>query len=148
MNRRERRAQWLAHHRGDAGAGGEASAPGTPRREPRAADHTARPAQGHRAARVESHVGLRLASPAPASLRLHIEEVVLHGFDPRGRYAVGDAVQRELTRLLTERGLPSSLGAAGAAERLDGGAFHAAPDSRPQALGAQVARAVYGGLKG
>lgn len=147
MNRRERRAQWLTHHRGEASARGDAGASSTLRREPRAADREARHTHDRRAARIESNTALRLASPVAGSLRLHIEEVVLHGFNPRGRYAVGDAIQHELTRLLTERGLPTSLIAPRASEQLDAGAFHTAPNSRPHALGAQVARAVYGGLK-
>jgi hypothetical protein len=31
---------------------------------------------------------------------VHIEELVLHGFDPRGRHALADALQEELGRLL------------------------------------------------
>jgi hypothetical protein len=78
---------------------------------------------------------------------LHIEEVVLHGFNPRERYTVGDSVQQELTRLITERGVPSSLIAPRTSEQLDAGIFHASSNLRPHTLGAQVARAVYGGLK-
>ena len=141
MNRRERRAQWLAHHRGDASAGSDAGASGTLRREPpAAAGQGLRDTHDQRAGRVET---VRVVG----SLRLHIEEVVLHGFDPRERYTVGDAVQQELTWLMTERSVPSLLDAPRLAERLDAGTFHVTPNSRPQALGAQVARAVYGGLK-
>ena len=32
-------------------------------------------------------------------IELVIDELVLHGFDPRQRHAIGDAVARELTRL-------------------------------------------------
>lgn len=137
MNRRERRAEWHARHRGDAVAG----------REQQAAAN----AERHTQARARLYLGARDAAhsaTSPASISLHIEEVVLHGFDPRGRYAVADAVRHELTRLLTERGLPPSRGTARGAERLDAGSFHTARDTRPQALGAQLARAVYGGLKG
>ena len=151
MNRRERRAHWLAHHRSKVAAVSESPAPVTPRPEAKAAGQEARHAGGHLpAVRVESHNASRLATPAASSLGLHIEEIVLHGFDPHVRYAVGDAVQRELSRLLNERGAPSSLCATAATEtvgRLDAGSFSAAPNARPQTLGAQVARAVYGGLK-
>ena len=150
MNRGERRSHWLAHHRSKFAAG-ESHAPVTPGREAQAAGQEARHAQGHLpTARVESHNASRFATPAAGSLGLHIEEIVLHGFDPRGRYAVGDAVRQELARLLNERGAPSSLGATAATETvgwLDAGSFRAAPNARPQTLGAQVARAVYGGLK-
>ena len=33
---------------------------------------------------------------------VHIEELVLHGFDPHGRHALADALQAELGRLLGE----------------------------------------------
>jgi hypothetical protein len=36
----------------------------------------------------------------PANIQIHIDELVLHGFDPRDRHAIGDAVQAELTRLM------------------------------------------------
>ena len=42
-------------------------------------------------------------------IELHIEELVLHGFAPADRYRIGDTVQRELTRLLAEQGMPASL---------------------------------------
>lgn len=144
MNRRERRAEWLARHRGDAVAGRVAAGA---RREQQAPAN----AERHTQARPRLHLGGRDAArggTSPASVSLHIEEVVLHGFDPRGRYAVADAVQHELTRLLTERGVPPTLGEARGAARLDAGSFHPARDTRPQGLGAQLARAVYRGLKG
>ena len=34
-------------------------------------------------------------------IRLRIDQLVLHGFDPRDRHAIGDAVRDELTRLLS-----------------------------------------------
>jgi hypothetical protein len=33
-------------------------------------------------------------------IHLHIEELVLHGFDPHDRHAIGDAVAAELRRLI------------------------------------------------
>ena len=33
-------------------------------------------------------------------IELHIEELVLHGFDPHQRHAIGDAVRTELARLI------------------------------------------------
>ncbi len=35
--------------------------------------------------------------PKPYNIELHIEELVLHGFSPNDRHAIGEAVQRELT---------------------------------------------------
>jgi hypothetical protein len=79
-------------------------------------------------------------------IELHIEELILHG------PAIGDpgrikaAVEAELARLFTERGAPFA-----AQDRevphIDAGRFETAPGSAPEAIGGQVALAVYGGLK-
>jgi len=82
----------------------------------------------------------------PKNVELHIEELVLRGFAPGDRYRIGEAVERELTRLLADRGVPQSLAEVGEIASVDGGAFEVAPGSRAEAVGAQVAKAVYGGL--
>jgi hypothetical protein len=78
---------------------------------------------------------------------LHIEELVLEGFRPTDRHRIGAAVESELARLLAERGLPPGLAQGADLPRLDVGSFTAKPGARPEAMGAQVAGAVYGGLK-
>ena len=82
----------------------------------------------------------------PARIELHIEELVLHGFAPGGRYAIGDAVEHALTRLFGERGLGSSSIEGRECAHLNAGDVHVAPASPPEAVGTQVAQAVYGGL--
>jgi hypothetical protein len=77
---------------------------------------------------------------------VHIEELLLHGFAPGDCYRIGEAVERELTRLFAEPGVPPSLTQGREVARLDGGSFEAASASKPDTIGAQVARAVYGGL--
>ncbi|NOR41697.1 MAG: hypothetical protein GQ572_00050 [Gammaproteobacteria bacterium] len=80
-------------------------------------------------------------------IELNIEELVLHGFSPGDRYGIGEAVEHELTRLLGDRGVPQSLVQGGEIANMDGGAFEVAQGSRAQVVGAQVAKAVYGGLR-
>jgi len=80
------------------------------------------------------------------SLEVHVEELVLCGFDPGDRHSIGEAVERELTRLFTEQGVGPSLGRSGEVARLDGGTFQVSPGSKPDILGARIARAVYRGL--
>ncbi len=80
------------------------------------------------------------------NLELHINELVLHGFTPGDRHAIGEAVQRELTRLFTEQGIHPSLHRELEVEKLDGGAFQIRPEARAEGIGAQVGQAVYGGL--
>jgi hypothetical protein len=82
----------------------------------------------------------------PENVELHIEELVLRGFAPGDRYRIGDAMERELARLLAERGTPPSLARGSGIERLDGGAFEVAHGSKSEAVGVQVAQAIYGGL--
>jgi len=79
-------------------------------------------------------------------VELHIEELILHGFAPEDRYRIGEAVEKELANLLVEQGMPvleNGLEIAG----LNFGDISIAKGARPEAIGAQVARAVYGGLK-
>lgn len=83
----------------------------------------------------------------PKSIELHIEELVLEGFEQVDRHGIAEAVEQELTRLFTEKGIPPSLADGGKINRLDGGAFQIEPDSRPETIGTRVAQAVYGGLR-
>ena len=94
------------------------------------------------------------------NLRVHIGELVLHGFPPGDRARIADAVQAELARLFTEGGVPAALTTGGAVERIDAGGFHTAaavaPAStgslqtanaaRTETTGAQIAQTVYGRL--
>jgi len=80
-------------------------------------------------------------------VELHIEELILHGFAPEDRYRIGEAVERELANLLAERGMPQSMDNGLEIAGLNVGDISIAKGARPEAIGAQVARAVYGGLK-
>lgn len=83
----------------------------------------------------------------PRTIEVYIEELVLHGFDPKDRYAIGEAVQRELSRLFAEQGLHSSLSQGREIARLDAGMFNMKPGVKAEAIGTQVAQSVYGGIK-
>lgn len=81
------------------------------------------------------------------NLDLEIEELVLHGFSGMDRDRIARALQMELERLITEEGVPASVQAGGNVALLDGGSFQVAPRSSAEEVGAQVARAVYGGMR-
>jgi hypothetical protein len=81
------------------------------------------------------------------SIELHIEELVLHGFPSSDRHRIGEALQRELTRLFMDEQTPPALAKSAEIERLNGGSFQTTATARPEATGAQVARAVFGGLR-
>lgn len=76
---------------------------------------------------------------------VHIEELVLHGFDAADRHRIGDAVQRELARLLAERGLGSATPAA--RPFASTGNVTLRRDAPARAVGSNVARAVFGVLR-
>ena len=82
----------------------------------------------------------------PQRIELHIEELVLHGFAPGDRYRIGEAVERELTRLFAEQGVPVTFAYDLEAGYVDAQTFHVAPHANAEAIGAQVAQRVYGVL--
>jgi hypothetical protein len=83
----------------------------------------------------------------PRAIDVHIGELVLEGVSAADRRRIGAAVERELGRLFAEHGVPEHLTAAGTREAVHGGSFVREHGSTPAAFGAQVARAVYGGLQ-
>lgn len=83
---------------------------------------------------------------ARPSIELHIGELVLDGFPAIDRAHLGALVQRELTRLFAERGVPPSLTQGGEIPRIDGGSLPAASGLSTQAIGTEIAAAVYRGL--
>jgi hypothetical protein len=84
------------------------------------------------------------------NIKLHIEELVLHGFSPNDRYAIADAVEQELSRLLVTDfeapQLPPSLAGNRDMPRVDAGTFPVASGAKANSIGAQIAGAVHGGL--
>lgn len=80
------------------------------------------------------------------SIELHIEELVLHGFAPGDRHAIGHAVETELTRMLVERGLPPTFASDAEIDSIRGGSFTATPGSSPPTIGVQIARSIMTGL--
>jgi hypothetical protein len=85
-------------------------------------------------------------SKARPSVEVRIDELVLHGFAPGDRYVIGEAVERELARLLGERGVPSSLGVDSATDEIGGATFNISQKTKPPAIGREIAQAVYGGF--
>lgn len=80
------------------------------------------------------------------TLELHIERLVLHGVALRDRDRVGAALQVELSRLLTERGIPSRLSNSGALAELKVDGRSLAAGGSAEGMGVQIAQAIYGGL--
>ena len=85
-------------------------------------------------------------SPRP-NIEVIIEELQLHGFTPADGPRIAGAMQRELTRLFTEQGVPPRLTRGGEITRLDGGSFDVSPNAGTERIGLQVARTLYGGFQ-
>lgn len=82
----------------------------------------------------------------PAKINLQIDELILHGFPVSDRHLISAAIQQELAKLFAERGVPRSLSQGGTIHQLDGGKFEMPAGTRADAMGAQIAQAIYGGL--
>jgi hypothetical protein len=77
---------------------------------------------------------------------LHIEELVLPGFDRPDAWAVGEAVRAHLTEVIHARGLPAVLGTPRGADGPDAGRPTGPRATGPEAVGAHVAATIYGRL--
>lgn len=77
---------------------------------------------------------------------LHIEELVLHGFAPADGYGVREAIERELGRLLSERGITGSLTKSLKVGRINAGGSRMPLGGKPETIGHQVARQLQQGL--
>lgn len=83
----------------------------------------------------------------PMNVELHIEELMLHGFAPGDRYRIGEAVERELQRLLSEQAAPDLLKGSVEVARIDAGSFNLDQNAKSEMIGAQVAQAIYSGFR-
>jgi hypothetical protein len=88
----------------------------------------------------------RQSNESLRSVDLHIGELVLNGFAPADRYTIGDAVERELTRLFHEQGTPPAISEPGETTHLDMNTFELMPGSSARTIGVELAKAIYGGL--
>ncbi len=80
-------------------------------------------------------------------IELVIDELVLHGFDPRQRHAIGDAVAAELTRLAQAHARELSRRPGLDVTHLDAGTFVARAQT-PAGAGGGIANRVVTALRG
>ena len=79
----------------------------------------------------------------PARIDVHIGELVLHGFETAERDDIRTAFEREVTRLLAERGVPASFAHAGIDAQMDAGSIRITRGLGAAAVGAQIAQAIF-----
>lgn len=81
------------------------------------------------------------------NIELNIEKMVLHGFKPGDRNRIGHAVERELGRLFSEQGVPSSVSRAREIAGINGGTINVKQNSRAEVIGTRIAQSLYGGFR-
>lgn len=81
------------------------------------------------------------------TIELVIDELVLHGFDPRQRHAIGDALSRELTRLVRAHAAELRGRQAVDVARLDAGSFETGQATAAGA-GAGIADRIFSAVRG
>ena len=79
----------------------------------------------------------------PREIDVHIEELVLHGFNPANRWLIADALEQELRGLLRTEGVPSQW--LSSPERMEGGRITHASLTKPKRAGVEIAGAAYQG---
>lgn len=81
------------------------------------------------------------------NVELHIEELVLHGFNPGDRQRIGEVLQVELARLLVEQGVPSMMARSGEYPVLQAGLFQVGTNPDAACIGRQLAETLYESLQ-
>ena len=79
-------------------------------------------------------------------IELRIDAIVCDGFDPVDRHAFGRAVERNLTRLLSERGVPAGLSQNRDIRAIVAPEIEVPVAATPDAIAQELARAIYDGL--
>lgn len=74
-------------------------------------------------------------------IELVIDELVLHGLDPRHRHAIGDAVQRELARQLATQAVEHPWTAM-STDAIDAGTLRLEAGLPPALVGQRIAQSV------
>ena len=80
-------------------------------------------------------------------IELHIERLLLEGVERRDRRAIGTALERELGRLISDRGLPPAMRTGRELSTIDAGPLDRSRSATGADTGARIARSVYRGMR-
>jgi len=80
----------------------------------------------------------------PARIELIIDELVLHGFAPGERYAIGEAVQAHLESLFAASSVAPSRSVS--IDRLAPQQMELTSGAKAETIGSGIAQAIHGGL--
>ena len=104
---------------------------------------TTRVSQAIEANAQNRKVGSRSASSP--SIEIRINQLVLHGFAHADRRPIAESIERELRVLLTNQDFTATDSFT--VEQVTGGSFQIESKRRNESAGANIARAIYGGLR-
>ena len=79
-------------------------------------------------------------------IEVRIEELILHGFPSEVKTSIVEAAKLELERLLEDKGEPVQLTRDISVENLYIESLDIGDNKKPENIGAQIARILYGGL--
>lgn len=82
----------------------------------------------------------------PGKIVLHIDEILVNGFDHTDPQRVRQAVERELTQLITQKGLAESLTSDSEFSHINGGNIRIEQGHNSDTLGTRVAGNIYQGI--
>lgn len=101
-----------------------------------------------RGAEEPDHLSAQPRAPGSNAqeVEVHIDELVLHGFSPGDGRPIADAIENELTRLISRDGLPASATKAFELAHASWGPLRIMQGDRRESTGAALARAIYQGL--
>jgi undecaprenyl pyrophosphate synthase len=87
-----------------------------------------------------------MSSDLKMNIELHIQELVLYGFSQKDGERIQKEIEQELTRLFTKHGVPASFSDSYEITELKGVSFDVRAGMEVEAIGSQVAQAIYGGM--
>ena len=76
-------------------------------------------------------------------IELYIDKLVLYGFKPNQKQQITQAVNAELTRLFSHKGIPGSLQSGGNIPLIKASDFNMNKQAKAKAVGNKIAGSVY-----
>lgn len=80
-------------------------------------------------------------------IEIYIERIVLEGFGNLNRRELNQYIQKHLTAMLAEQGLPQTLTDMGEVNKLNGGQIHLPSKQTTENIGISIAGGIYQGIK-
>ncbi|HTN47547.1 MAG TPA: hypothetical protein VL098_14445 [Flavipsychrobacter sp.] len=77
------------------------------------------------------------------TIELYIDQIVLHGMEGRNRFEIGNAIEEELSRLLSQGNLPATFRSGGGIDILNGSSFQYNNSSRSNLVGEHIAGSIF-----